>query len=71
MQSNYDAANVLKKAEDQFVESGDQPGAAQCSQCLGDILYMQSNYKEATNVLKQAQNQFVEIGHQHGTTQSL
>jgi hypothetical protein len=38
MQSNYkEAANVLKKAQDQFVRIGDQLGAAQCSQSLGDI----------------------------------
>jgi tetratricopeptide (TPR) repeat protein len=55
MQSNYEeAADVLKKAQDQFVEIGDQLDAAQCSQNLGDILYMQSNYEEAADVLKKA-----------------
>jgi len=67
MQSNYEeAANVLKKAQDQFVRIGDQLGAAQCSQSLGNILRMQSNYEEAANVLKQAQDQFVRIGDQLG-----
>jgi hypothetical protein len=70
MQSNYkEAANVLKKAQDQFVGIGDQLGAAQCSQSLGDILCMQSNYEEAANVLKKAQDQFVGIGNQLGAAQ--
>jgi hypothetical protein len=39
MQSNYEeAVDVLKNAQDQFIEIGDQLGAAQCSQSLGDIL---------------------------------
>jgi hypothetical protein len=36
MQSNYEeVANVLKQAQDQFVEIGDQLGTAQCLQSLG------------------------------------
>jgi uncharacterized membrane protein YfbV (UPF0208 family) len=67
MQCNYEeAANVLKKAQDQFVGIGDQLGAAQCSQSLGNILSMQCNYNEAANVLKKAQDQFVGISNQLG-----
>ena len=42
---------------------------AQCSRCLGDILYMQSNYEEAADILKKARDQFVEIGDQLGAAQ--
>ena len=55
MQDNYEeAVNVLKKAQNQFVEIGDQLGVAQCSQSLGDILHMHYNYEEVVDVLKQA-----------------
>jgi uncharacterized membrane protein YfbV (UPF0208 family) len=55
LQDNYkEAANVLKKAQDQFVQISSQLGAAQCSQSLGDILHKQSNYEEAADVLKKA-----------------
>jgi hypothetical protein len=56
-------------ARDQFVGIGSQVGAAQCSQSLGNILGMQSNYKEAANVLKMARDQFVRIGDQLGAAQ--
>jgi tetratricopeptide (TPR) repeat protein len=63
MQDNYkEAADVLKKARDQFVKIGDHLGAAQCSQSLGNILHMQDNYKEAADILKKTQDQFVKIG---------
>jgi hypothetical protein len=70
MQHNYEeAVDVLKKAQDQFIEIGDRLGVAQCSQSLGNILHMQHNYKEAVEVLKKAQDQFVEIGDQLGVAQ--
>jgi hypothetical protein len=70
MQSNYEgAADIIKKARDQFVEIGDQLGAAQCSRSMGNILQMQDNYQEAENVLIKAQDQFVQIGDQHGAAQ--
>ncbi|KIM74723.1 hypothetical protein PILCRDRAFT_14161 [Piloderma croceum F 1598] len=64
MQSNYkEAAGVLKKARDQFIGIGNQLGAAQCSQCLGDILCMQHNYREAASVLKKARDHLGNILH--------
>ena len=42
---------------------------AQCSQCLGNILCMQSKYEEAAVVLKKAQDLFVDIGNQLGAAQ--
>jgi hypothetical protein len=51
------------------VEIGNGLGAAQCSQSLGNILHMQSNYEEAADVVKKAQDQFVEIGDQLGAAQ--
>jgi tetratricopeptide (TPR) repeat protein len=70
MQDKYkEAANVLKKARDQFVKIGSQLGAAQCSQSLGNILRMQSNYEESADILKKAQDQFIEIGDQLGAAQ--
>jgi uncharacterized membrane protein YfbV (UPF0208 family) len=55
MQDNYEeAADVLKKAQDQFVKIGNKLGAAQCSQSLSDIFCMQDNYEEAADVLKKA-----------------
>jgi tetratricopeptide (TPR) repeat protein len=63
MQSNYkEAIDILKKAQDQFINIGDQFGTAQCSRCLGNILFMQSNYEEATKIIKEAQEQFIDIG---------
>jgi hypothetical protein len=70
MQGNYEeAVDVLKKAQDQFVEIGDRLGAAQCSRSLGVILHMQDNYEEAVDVLKNARDQFVKIGHRLGAAQ--
>ena len=70
MQSNYkEAADVLNKAREQFIEIGNRLGAAQCLRSLGDILYMQDNYKEAVDVLNNARDQFVEIGSQLGAAQ--
>ena len=45
-------ADILKMAQDQFVKIGDQLGAAQCSQSLGNIFGMQSNYEEAADIPK-------------------
>ena len=55
MQDNYkEAADILKKTQDQFIKIGNQLGAAQCSQSLGDIHCIQSNYEEAADLLKNA-----------------
>jgi len=50
MQSNYEEAGNVLKGSRPVRWIGDQLGAAQCSQSLGDILRMQSNYEEAANV---------------------
>ena len=41
---------MLKEARMQFTEIGDILGATWCSQSLGNILYMQSQYDEGTDV---------------------
>jgi tetratricopeptide (TPR) repeat protein len=64
-----EAADVLKKARDQFIEIGDQLGASQCSKSLGNILHIQSNYEEAANILKETGDQFIKIGNQLGAAQ--
>ncbi|KZP07401.1 TPR-like protein [Athelia psychrophila] len=45
-------------------QSNTGPGAdiGDCSQSLGDILRMQSNYSEATAILRDARTEFIEIG---------
>ena len=58
---------VVSVAADSNVTSPSQQ--ARCSQSLGNILYMQDNYKEAMDVLKKARDQFVEIGDRHGAAQ--
>ena len=52
-----------------MLEIGDVLSVAQCSQSLGDILYMQAEYTEASKLLTEAQGQFLNIGNVLGTAQ--
>ena len=45
---------MLKEAQAQLTEIDDILGATLCSQILGDVLYMQSQYDEAADVLQEA-----------------
>ena len=48
---------------------GGDLGAAQCSLCLGNILFMQNQYDKATTLLKEARVKFIELGDVLGATQ--
>jgi hypothetical protein len=56
-------------ARRQFLEIGHILGAAQCSQTLGDIFYLQAKYMEASDMLTEAKRQFLEIGNVACATQ--
>ncbi|THU91468.1 hypothetical protein K435DRAFT_841004 [Dendrothele bispora CBS 962.96] len=72
MQGRYsEAADMLSNAHSQFEKFGNQLGAAQCLQSLGDIHSMQGRYSEAADMLSNAHSQFEKFGNQLGAAQCL
>ena len=72
MQDEYEEAQLkLEEARSDFINIGDQLGAAQCLQSLGDILQMQHQYEEAQLRLEEARSEFIVIGDQLRAAQCL
>jgi tetratricopeptide (TPR) repeat protein len=71
-QAKYpEAREMLLEAQKQFNEIGNQHGAAQCLQSLGNILRVQAKYPEAREMLLEAQMQFTKIGSELRVAQCL
>ena len=57
---------VIAEARAQFIEIDKCRSAAQCSQSLGDRLFVQGESSESFNVLTDARKQFLEIDDRQG-----
>lgn len=69
MQGNYSKATaIVTSARAQYVEIGSRMGDADCSACLGAILFDQRNYAEAESLLLHAFNVFLDIRDQDDWT---